>query len=162
MAKALEYPVVFKALLDGGYITSTHYVQRKTEYKVFQKTERTARMVGHITEKQFDALVAQRVIKPTSQNRDKWGNIINFYELGQRDNVIRQLELAVADLKTVADCGLCKYGTAEFCDQCEANDYSCNSCTEKCPCKQCSDGSEFVYRVQDVDKRYVRKEMING
>ena len=53
--KALEYPKVFKVLLDGGYIV---VVAGKT-YSVVDG----GNMVGHITEKMFRALIENEVIK---------------------------------------------------------------------------------------------------
>lgn len=53
--KALEYPKVFKVLLDGGFIV---VVAGKT-YSVVDG----GHMVGHITEKMFRALMENEVIK---------------------------------------------------------------------------------------------------
>lgn len=82
MAKALEYPVVFKSLLEGGHICAINFSNRNhKEYSVHVPNKK----VGHITEKQFRSLIDYNLIsmKPMSPNKDKYGNLYYYYALQQ-------------------------------------------------------------------------------
>lgn len=58
--KALEYPKVFKVLLNGGHICAI-VGNNKTTYSVV--TGNGGSLVGHITEKQFRELNLNEVIE---------------------------------------------------------------------------------------------------
>lgn len=85
MAKALEYPIVFKALLHGGYICDECSTMGRSVYSVFAKDDNYPtenRKIGHITERQFVALYGILDPHPTAVTRkDKYGNIYHFYVL---------------------------------------------------------------------------------
>lgn len=66
--KALEYPKVFKILLDGGYIVVAES-KKRTTYLVVTGT---VAMVGHITEKMARALMENEVIVH-HEEKDQWG-----------------------------------------------------------------------------------------
>ena len=63
--KALEYPKVFKVLLNGGYIVVAG--------KAYMVVTRTVAQVGHITERMFRELTEKEVIKRVPE-RDQRGN----------------------------------------------------------------------------------------
>lgn len=85
MEKAMDIFKVFKILLEGGYIASTEYVQKKTEYYVFsEKTNFIGERKGHITQKQLENLCSEGIIIPQEQRKDKYGNIITFYYLPEK------------------------------------------------------------------------------
>ena len=88
MAKALEYPAIFKVLLDGGYICeSQQAARRSTAYELYQpdSSPRPAKYVGHITQKQFEQLAHHGVIGWSGwPNRmDKYGTVTIYYGLQQ-------------------------------------------------------------------------------
>lgn len=82
MAKALEYPVVFKALLEDGHICAIAFSNNsRTEYTVH--VSNVSIKLGHITEKQFQSLVQNGLIVPgiNPSNKDKYGNLYTYYRL---------------------------------------------------------------------------------
>ena len=87
MAKALDYPVVFKTLMDCGYICAKIHPLRKTVYEVFcdQGHQSPAKKVGHITEHQFDELTSHSILYERHLcAEDKYGNIYRYYILEGR------------------------------------------------------------------------------
>lgn len=87
MARALEYPAIFKALLNGGYICERQPVVRKAEYELYQpeRSPSPSKRVGHITPKQFEQLAHHGIIEWNGwPNRtDKYGTVIVSYGLRQ-------------------------------------------------------------------------------
>ncbi len=88
MAKALEYSEIFKALLDGAYLTRRQPVQHKEKYDLYQPDDpRPAKYVGHITPKQFERLVSHGIIEwdgsPDSTNQD--GTVTMYYRLQKQE-----------------------------------------------------------------------------
>lgn len=85
MAKALEYPVIFKTLLDGGYICEVQPVLRSYKYKLYrlEPFPQPNKYVGHITPKQFDELVSQGIIEWNGMPnmKDKCGTVSISYGL---------------------------------------------------------------------------------
>lgn len=87
MAKALNSEKVFHALLHGGYIAEkTTPVWGKTTYSVHAKDNSLPwgnKIIGHITEKQFQAFLLERIIDRKFENnrKDEDGNIYYFYYL---------------------------------------------------------------------------------
>ena len=59
MAKALIYPKIFRALIDGGFITSENHVTKSTEYKVWN---RRGGQVGHMSEQAMQELLEEGVL----------------------------------------------------------------------------------------------------
>ncbi len=82
MARALDYPTIFKALLDGGYIYKSVPIARKAEYGVCLHGNR----VGHITRNQFEQLVHQGVIEGAEGPYlpDKHRTVTSLYYLRQK------------------------------------------------------------------------------
>lgn len=61
------------------------------------------------------------------------------------EQVKRERDAAVACIiGSVDNCDYCA-NKAEN-EKCEGADYSCYDCPEHCPCKECSNGSHFVWR----------------
>lgn len=92
MAKALEYPVVFKALLTGGHICESHRNNgRATKYTVHAHHPLC---LGHITEQQFRQLIAKDVIRPIDgkAKKDKYGNLYYFYTLALPNTSIKEVQ----------------------------------------------------------------------
>lgn len=85
MAKALEYPVIFKTLLDGGYICEVQSVLRNYKYELYRLEifPQPNKYVGHITPKQFDELVSQGIIgwNGMPNMKDKSGAVSISYGL---------------------------------------------------------------------------------
>ena len=82
MAKALEYPAIFKVLLNGGYICKSVPVTRKAEYELYLHGD----YVGHITQNQFEQLVHQDVIEsdPQCYLVDKHRTVSTLFYLRQK------------------------------------------------------------------------------
>ncbi len=87
MAKAMHSEKVFRALLHGGYIAEKiTSVRGKTTYTVYVKDGTLPcgnRLIGHITEKQFQTFLLERIIDRRFENskKDENGNIYYFYYL---------------------------------------------------------------------------------
>ncbi len=72
MANALKYPVIFKTLLDGGYICEAQTVLRNYQYKLYriEPFSQPSKYVGHITPRQFNELASQGIIE--------WNGMVNW------------------------------------------------------------------------------------
>lgn len=83
MAKALEYPAVFKALLRGGHICRTEPVMGTTRYTVaISSPYKIPEHIGHITERQFGELGRNSIIKPLPGIRTaKDGSVLTYWVL---------------------------------------------------------------------------------
>lgn len=81
MAKALEYPVVFKALLNGGHICESYTNNGRTHKYTVHAHHPLC--LGHITEKQFRQLISNDTINLRNDcpKKDKYGNLYFFYTL---------------------------------------------------------------------------------
>lgn len=77
MAKALEYPTVFRALLDGGHICEREPLAGPPKWTVSVNL----RTIGHITEKQFTDMYKAGLINNTNTRHDKSGAALNYYTL---------------------------------------------------------------------------------
>lgn len=88
MAKALEYPVVFEILLNGGHICVRHPVMGAVKYTVHSHKPSGPLCSGHITEKQFAQLVEHHIIaERPNGNKDKYGNVYRYWLLeGESQN----------------------------------------------------------------------------
>ncbi len=90
MAQSLEYPVVFKALIDGGHICETHLSDgRAWRYTMHCPTRQTY-CLGHITPKQFRQLQSNRIIHEVrpEPSVDKGGNVYFYYRLWSADDEV--------------------------------------------------------------------------
>lgn len=87
MAEKMDIIKVFGILLNGGYIASTEFVQRKTKYHVFSAGNNLiGQYTGHITQKQFENMCAEGIVESNREQRtDKYGNIITFYYLAEKN-----------------------------------------------------------------------------
>ena len=90
MALSLEYPVVFKALMDGGHICETHPSGGRTWRYTVHCPARHYSSLGHITPKQFRQLQANRIIHETrpEPSVDKGGNVHFYYRLWSADDEV--------------------------------------------------------------------------
>jgi len=90
MAKALDYPVVFKALLDGGDICRI-LLTGKEIAKITVHTPARSTSVGHITENQFIQLLENNIIELEEQpvQSDKYGNMYSYYTIYRKKEGIR-------------------------------------------------------------------------
>lgn len=86
MAAKMQIEDVFATLLQGGYITSREYIQKKSLYTVHRKiTDNKSEPIGHITEKQFITLCEKNIIEWTYEHRDMSdGSSIAWYDLPHR------------------------------------------------------------------------------
>lgn len=91
MAKALEFPIVFKALLTSGHICECHKNNGRTKYTVHADHPLC---LGHITENQFRQLIANDVIQPTDgkAKKDKYGNLYYFYTLALPNTSTKEVQ----------------------------------------------------------------------
>ncbi|HPK26781.1 MAG TPA: Lar family restriction alleviation protein [Anaerolineaceae bacterium] len=62
----------------------------------------------------------------------------------EQDDEIEKLK---ADLKKLSDCENCKHEITD--DRCEESDYTCNTCTQDCVCKDCVECSNWEWRGLD-------------
>lgn len=87
MARALEYPAIFKALLNGGHIRRIRPLCRKAEYDLWQpeRNSFSTKYVGHITQNQFEQLSSHDIIEWDGwpSGRDKHGTVTSLYYLRQ-------------------------------------------------------------------------------
>lgn len=85
MARALDYPPVFKALLTGGHICE-FYKNNGQSHKYTVHAHHPL-CLGHITDQQFRQLIANDVIQPieSKAKKDKYGNLYYFYILAHPD-----------------------------------------------------------------------------
>lgn len=88
MANALEYPAIFKALLNGGYICKQQPVLQKVKYDLYQPEHHRfpSKYVGHITPKQFEQLSSHGIIEWNGlpSKKDKCGTVTVSYRLRHR------------------------------------------------------------------------------
>lgn len=77
MAKALNYPAVFKALLEGGHICEREPITGRCKWtvSVLQRT------IGHITEMQFQDLYNAGLLHHENTRHAKNGDALNYYVL---------------------------------------------------------------------------------
>ena len=81
MATKLTTAVAVRVILDGGDISELcPAVGKIRKYKVHKRNDLYG-ISDHITPKQFEELIGAGVIEYTQDRTDKYGNIINFYEL---------------------------------------------------------------------------------
>lgn len=80
MAKALDYPVAFKALLDGGHICEREPVVGAVKYTVHPGSGPLC--LGHITERQLVELYRNNIIKPLRKQRTlDDGSVLTYWKL---------------------------------------------------------------------------------
>lgn len=77
MAKAMKYPSVFRALLDGGYICERQPTVGPCKWTVHV----LGRKVGHITELQFQDMYNAALLHHTETRCDKSGDTLMYFEL---------------------------------------------------------------------------------
>lgn len=77
MAKALKYPTVFRALLDGGHICERAPITGKHKWTVSLNLKR----IGHITENQFIDMYNAGLLHYHSTRQNKSGEVLNYYTL---------------------------------------------------------------------------------
>lgn len=77
MAKALKYPTVFRALLDGGHICERQPIVGPCKWTVHI----SQRKLGHITETQFQDLYNAGLLHHTNTRTDKNGNTLMYFIL---------------------------------------------------------------------------------
>lgn len=77
MAKALKYPTVFRALLDGGHICERAPVTGPCKWSVSVNMKN----IGHITENQFIDMYNAGLLHHDSTRHDKSGDALNYYTL---------------------------------------------------------------------------------
>lgn len=77
MAKAMKYPSVFRALLDGGHICERQPTVGQCKWTVHV----LCRKVGHITELQFQDMYNAGLLHHTGTRCDKSGDTLNYFEL---------------------------------------------------------------------------------
>lgn len=77
MAKALKYPTVFRALLDGGHICEREPAQGPVKWTVHV----SLRKLGHITETQFQDLYNSGLLHHTNTRSDKSGDKLSYFVL---------------------------------------------------------------------------------
>ena len=77
MAKALKYPTVFRALLDGGHICEREPFTGPVKWTVHVNLK----CVGHITEKQFEEMYHNGLLHHYNTRHDKSGDALNYYTL---------------------------------------------------------------------------------
>ena len=92
MAKALEYPVVFKALLSGGHICESYTNNGRTHKYTVHAHHPLC--LGHITEKQFRLLIANSIIylRDGKAKKDKYENLHYFYTLAFSDTSAQEVQ----------------------------------------------------------------------
>ena len=73
-------------LLCNGHICARHSPNfKRPYYGVYQTTYRRVHQVGHITPKQFQEMVEADLIKLTSSRTNKYGHVLNYYEIPLRE-----------------------------------------------------------------------------
>ena len=84
MTEKLTTAAAVRVLLDGGYIAEKcPNVGKIRKYTVHKKNDVWG-IAPHITPKQFDELIGAGVIWSTQESKtDKYGNIMNFYEIAK-------------------------------------------------------------------------------
>ena len=77
MAKALKYPTVFRALLDGGHICVREPITGPCKWSVHVNMQK----IGHITENQFMDMYNTGLLHHINTRHDKSGAALNYFVL---------------------------------------------------------------------------------
>ena len=77
MAKALKYPTIFRALLDGAHICEHQPTVGPYKWTVHFRL----RKLGHITETQFQDLYNAGLLHHTDTRQEKNGDTLMYFDL---------------------------------------------------------------------------------
>lgn len=84
MTEKMTTAAAVRVLLDGGYIAEMCPNTGKIRKYTVHKKNDVWGIAPHITPKQFYELAEAGVIESTHEDKkDKYGNIINFYEIAR-------------------------------------------------------------------------------